>query len=274
MWGSPERQPILALHGWQDNAGSFDLLSPLIKNSSVLAIDLPGHGLSSWLPNGIPYDDATTILIIRKLKNHFGWKKVKFLGHSAGALTSFLYASFFPDETEFVIALDGLQYPPINVPQHTALYAQTTDKFLALESKTTPIPSYQEDEFVQRWIKGTNNSLDEISVRILMIRGAKRKEDGTIFFSRDPRVKLNIPTRSIYTLEYLKELAKLIKCPYFVLRSSETVSDDEFSSDVVKIMENNSRGFTLISIPGTHHLHLTNYKGVAEFVNTFLDGYV
>jgi len=35
----------LALHGWQDNAGTFDKLAPLLvaQGHSVLAIDFPGN---------------------------------------------------------------------------------------------------------------------------------------------------------------------------------------------------------------------------------------
>lgn len=52
-WGPRTEQPIIAIHGWQDNAGTWDTLIPLLPESiSVLAIDLPGHGLSSHYPKG------------------------------------------------------------------------------------------------------------------------------------------------------------------------------------------------------------------------------
>ena len=55
-WGSKTKQPVLALHGWQDNAGTWDKLSPyLLPEISILAIDLPGHGLSSHYPPGQMY---------------------------------------------------------------------------------------------------------------------------------------------------------------------------------------------------------------------------
>lgn len=53
-WGSRLKQPIIAIHGWQDNAGTFDKLAPVLRDSgfAVFAIDLPGHGLSSHMPLG------------------------------------------------------------------------------------------------------------------------------------------------------------------------------------------------------------------------------
>lgn len=51
-------EKIIALHGWQDNCGTFDELIPLITTKAVIvAVDFPGHGRSSHLPVGIPYSD-------------------------------------------------------------------------------------------------------------------------------------------------------------------------------------------------------------------------
>lgn len=70
LWGSLEKQPILAVHGWMDIAGSFDFLAPhLLENSSILVIDLSGHGRSSWLPAGIPYQDFMTESLRLVVKN-------------------------------------------------------------------------------------------------------------------------------------------------------------------------------------------------------------
>lgn len=56
LWGKEDQRPILALHGWQDNAATWDALIPQLPEScSILAIDFPGHGNSSWIPKGSQY---------------------------------------------------------------------------------------------------------------------------------------------------------------------------------------------------------------------------
>ena len=54
-WGNPQGIPVICLHGWLDNACSFDALAPLLPNDShkFIAIELPGHGFSSHFPEGL-----------------------------------------------------------------------------------------------------------------------------------------------------------------------------------------------------------------------------
>lgn len=43
VWGSKNDSPILALHGWQDNAGTFDKLIPMLSpNLYIICLDFSG----------------------------------------------------------------------------------------------------------------------------------------------------------------------------------------------------------------------------------------
>jgi len=45
QWGDPEGIPTIALHGWLDNANTFDRLAPRIPELNLVALDFAGDGL-------------------------------------------------------------------------------------------------------------------------------------------------------------------------------------------------------------------------------------
>lgn len=49
-WGPSDGYPVLATHGWLDNAASMALLAPRLCEAlpalQIVSLDLPGHGLS------------------------------------------------------------------------------------------------------------------------------------------------------------------------------------------------------------------------------------
>ena len=68
-FGSPFGKPVLAVHGWMDNAGTFDRLVPLLpKSIYFVAVDLPGHGRSSHLPAGVPYHYTVSFCILHRIR--------------------------------------------------------------------------------------------------------------------------------------------------------------------------------------------------------------
>ncbi|MEM8768285.1 MAG: alpha/beta hydrolase, partial [Pseudomonadota bacterium] len=60
-WGDPAGEPTLALHGWLDNAATFDRLAPLLPELNLVALDFAGHGLSDHRPPGVHYHSFTDI---------------------------------------------------------------------------------------------------------------------------------------------------------------------------------------------------------------------
>src|SRR5258708_26735478 len=52
-WGSPEKPPFVMLHGIGRVAHSFDHIAPrFTAKYHVIAMDMRGHGDSSWSPEG------------------------------------------------------------------------------------------------------------------------------------------------------------------------------------------------------------------------------
>ena len=90
--------PVVCLHGWQDNAGSFDALIPLLdRDIPFICVDFTGHGRSSGRPAGTTGDIATSVLDVKRIFDYFGIESGgSLMGHSMGGAVSVCFAATFP----------------------------------------------------------------------------------------------------------------------------------------------------------------------------------
>ncbi len=105
--GQPPRRTWIALHGWQDNCGTFDTLAPLFPSGHrILALDIPGHGFSSHNPAGFPYHFADGLTMVRRVAAHFGLSRFSLMGHSMGGGMSTIFAATHPEMVEKLVVFD------------------------------------------------------------------------------------------------------------------------------------------------------------------------
>jgi len=265
------------MHGWQDNAASFDNLAPLLlKNTSILAIDLPGHGLSSWLPPGFMYNEIVYFLLIKRIKNYFGWKKIKLLVHSLSAMTTYWYAANFPADLQYVIALDFYKFPSIDAITYSNLFMNAVDTFFKLE-KNSVQPNYTYDELIKKGLANIISDMDEATYKILMSRGSRQREDGKYIINRDPRLRV-IPIHTLVAQEHQEQYAKLITSPYLIIKGSTLYEEKEEDFyrpiEIMKSVNDNVHFKILSTISKTaHHFHLTHAKETAAIIKPFLEQY-
>ena len=108
VWGPADGRRILALHGWLDNAASFDRLAPLLEGARIVAVDLPGHGLSEHAPKGCSYhffDWPADVLAITKA---LGWFEFDLMGHSMGAGIASLTPALAGGSVKRLILIEGI----------------------------------------------------------------------------------------------------------------------------------------------------------------------
>ncbi|XP_013101385.1 probable serine hydrolase [Stomoxys calcitrans] len=276
-WGSRSRQPILALHGWQDNCGTFDRLCPLMPAEiSVLCIDLPGHGKSSPYPKGMQYFlfwDG--ISLIRRIIRKFGWKNITLMGHSLGGALTFMYAASFPAEVDKLINIDIAGPTVRSIERQAETIGWALDKFLDYETlPETKVPCYSYNEMVKLVLDAYDGSVDEASVKILMERGMERapqhlNKDG-YHFSRDLRLKVSL--LGMFTAEQVLTYAKRIRCKTLNIRGDPGMNfeNPQVYDEVIEILKTNAKLVIYKVVPGTHHLHLVNPERVAPIINEFL----
>ena len=106
-WGRSGSIPVIALHGWLDNAASFDRILPFMENLHVIALDLAGHGRSSHRSADSSYDTWIDIGEVMSVADQMGWDRFALLGHSRGAIISGLIAGTFPERITHAVLIDG-----------------------------------------------------------------------------------------------------------------------------------------------------------------------
>lgn len=276
-WGPRTKQPILALHGWQDNAGTFDTLAPLLpRHIPLLCIDLPGHGASSHYPPGMSYFifwDGITV--IRRIVKFFQWEKVTLLGHSLGGALSFMYASCFPAEVEKLIMID-IAGPTIrDQGKIAASVGPSIDKMLQYESLSlSKMPCYEYEEMINLVVDAYEGSVTRDSVKILMKRGmasapVELHKNG-FHFVRDLRLK--VASMGMFSVDQVLAYAQQIKCEVLNIRGEpgKEFSDTDVYSKVIEAMAKSAKRVVYEKIPGTHHLHLNTPERVRGVITDFL----
>lgn len=279
-YGLEKVRPILMLHGWQDNAGTFDTLIPLLPSHlSYLAIDLPGHGLSSRLPHGIRYTQINYILVLNIIRQHYNWDCLSLCSHSMGAGVSTLYAALYPGRCDLLIALDGIMRPyEGKVNTHIQLLQMYGDEFLQLDkmnrSGVEP-PTYTYDDILSRWSKQSKISIE--GVKYLTKRGImeSKKNPNQFYFSRDVRLKLMDFGRSSFSDEIHYKIVERITAPHLYLNANRysSYAGSEGVHRAINILKATNPKFQWFDIDGSHHCHLTEPHLVSEHISNFINKY-
>ncbi|CAG2178088.1 unnamed protein product [Oppiella nova] len=267
---------------YEDNAGTFDRLLPLLDLQSmyVLAVDLPGHGFSSHLPEGGLYTDLTWVIELKRIVDHLKWTKFSMLGHSMGANASLHFALLFPDLVERVITIDTVKPAVFPVTEHASRLAKDIDNFLALEERNQRLK--KDHEFVFTYDRAISAlKLAHSAIGTLTAEGAacllkratkiKRQPSGEsgYVFTRDYRLQ-NVINRKTDG-ESLKHYLSGIKCELLIINAkSGLFTDRELQKVFIEMYADKCPKFEYLEVDGDHYVHLTRPHDVAPHIKRFL----
>ncbi len=259
-WGPTDGPPVLALHGWLDNAASFDRLAPLLPGLRLVALDLTGHGRSQhrhpsvvhhfidWAPEVIAVADA------------LGWAGFSLIGHSMGAGISTLVAGTFPDRVDRLVLLEGAGPLAAEASKAPAqLAAALEDEARAASASARIFPSL--DAAVEARLR--DSDLERGTAQLLVERGTVEAEGG-VRFTHDPRLRSR--SRLRLTEDQVLAFLAAISCPVLALRA---LQGWPFPEDLVAARLATIRHLETAEVEGGHHVHLTHPERVAPLINTF-----
>lgn len=264
QWGDAELPAILALHGWLDNAATYDHLAPLLQGYRVIAMDFAGHGYSGHRPEGVRYHMLDNVDDVIAFADALGLEKFVLLGHSMGAGIATYTAASFPERIEKLILLEGIgsqTSAPADAPK---ILRRAVEDMKKAGAKRKPVYELKEEAIVAR--AQSIGGISEDAAAVLCSRGLQKVENGFTWRS-DPRVKMS----SIIRLTEEMVLAHLaaLTMPALLIRGEQSFfASMPFLQQRAAAIPNCQQ----VSLPGNHHLHLERETcaAVGQAINTFL----
>ncbi|XP_063178646.1 serine hydrolase-like protein 2 isoform X3 [Chroicocephalus ridibundus] len=173
-WGPSDGHPVLCLHGWLDNANTFDKLIPLLpRDCYYVAMDFSGHGLSSHRPAGSPYHFLDYVTDVRRVAAALQWRRFTLMGHSMGGAVAGMFCFLYPEMVDKLILLENLGF--LLAPEDTEAWLKSKrmviDRLLSLEAKQQTPKAHSPEAALQRLLEA-NRHLTAEGGAILLQRGA------------------------------------------------------------------------------------------------------
>jgi pimeloyl-ACP methyl ester carboxylesterase len=261
-WGAPPARPVLALHGWLDNAASFDRLAPRLDGCHVVALDSAGHGYSGSRPAGAAYNLWQEVGDILDVADQLGWQRLTLIGHSRGAAVSMLFAGAFPERIDKLVLLEG-GIPLLGRPEDApADLARAMIEIRQLSRKTGRVFASEAEAIEERANGFSKVTLDAAA---LLARRSLRRVDGGYRWHADQRLKAGSELR--LTAEQVRAFLAAITAPVLTI-----VGERSFFSkrpEYLEMLEALDRG-TLVRLTGGHHFHMEGAEGeIARLVLEF-----
>lgn len=264
-WGPESGAPVLAVHGWQDHAGSFDLLAPLLVDAlgvHLVCLDLPGHGHSDHRPPGVAYTYLDWLADVHRATLALGWDRFAFLGHSLGGSLGFAYAATWPDRVSHAASIDGFAPrldDPADGPAWLAEHVARSDRIAA----RTSVRRFPDRTAAAARLVETVRGLTRKAATILADRGTRNLDDGTgaVTWRRDDRIRCGPPLR----LDEAQITAFLsgVRCPALLLRPRGGLVLD---AEVFARIRARCATLEIAELDGGHHVHLEHPDAVAELI--------
>jgi pimeloyl-ACP methyl ester carboxylesterase len=264
LWGEAHGVPTLALHGWLDNAASFDVLAPLLPRLRLCALDLPGHGRSEHRPAGVAYHFVDYVGDVLAAADALEWPRFVLIGHSLGAGIATLIAAIAPERVTRAVLIEGLgpqASPPGDAPA-------TLRRVLADQQRVErarPATYASVDDAVAARMGGIGG-LSEPAARVLCARGLDRVASG--FAWRSDR-RLRGGSRLRLSEDHVLAFIRAMAVPTLLVRAEPGLGIDEaaFAQRVAAHPD-----LRVARLPGSHHVHMEDPAPVARLIEGFLDG--
>ncbi|MBD1559086.1 alpha/beta hydrolase [Vibrio sp. S9_S30] len=258
---------VVFVHGWMDNAESFSGVMKALNQKDptlhLVAIDLPGHGLSSdkGTDNFYPFHDYIDDL--HSVLPKFSSNKTILVGHSLGALITSCYSAAFPEKVAALVEIEG--YGPLAESPENSTKRLRTGVLSRKKYREKKPKSLSDPEDAVR-IRAIRTQVAQALIRPMTYRALEQK-DGQWYWRHDEKLKCD----SLYRMsdQQRKDILENITCPHLVILGEKGFSSLKDHHPLKRGEHDEKRPHNnekWESIPGGHHCHLEHPEKVSELI--------
>lgn len=260
---SKDAPPVLALHGWLDNAESFTPLAQHLKAYTIVAIDLPGHGHSEHRSLNAGYHFVDWVATIVGMLDALGWEKAILMGHSMGAGASVLTAATLPERIAALLLIDALAPYTVeaeDMPKRLVSHLKETKRRQGRKMRP-----YGSIEQAVRSLCKVVPLLSEAHATLIVGRNVRAVEGGFVW-----RGDARLRGTSVMTLTkaQLQAFLHRVRAPALLIRAPDGLAWDE---QVLAAQSRSVARLETVYITGGHHVHMQRAPEVFGAIDTWLN---
>jgi pimeloyl-ACP methyl ester carboxylesterase len=266
-WGQDDKPSLVLVHGGLDHARNWDWVARALREHfHVYAIDLRGHGNSSWA-HGASYTVAEHVLDLSALLDIIDDFPIHLVGHSLGGVIVLHYSGIYPDRVKKVVSLEGFGPAPSH-PVHAPASKRIRSWLEQMRSTEQRSPkSYPSLDSAVARMKEANPHLKDDVARHLTLHGTNWNADGSLVWKFDNFARPFGPYG--YSLDDAREILGQITCPTLLIRGTESWATDPESDDRLKTLRN----YKLVHVANAGHwVHHDQLEIVLDELEGFLVG--
>ncbi|MBA6329326.1 alpha/beta hydrolase [Colwellia sp. MB02u-6] len=260
-FGDEQGPLLLCLHGWLDNAASFQPLMPYLSNYHVIAIDWPGHGSSDHRGADAHYHFLDWVYDLISLFRSQQWQAIDIIGHSMGGMVASAFSAAFPEHVKSLTLIDSLGVLTSDAATTTKQLRKGLLSRLTRDNKAKKYHTSLNSAVAARMLV---SDLSTDNARLIVKRGIEQTKDGFIWRA-DIRLRSTSPYR--FTLAQAVQLVADISIPVQLLYGSKGM---EMVTKGLKCFGPLLKNLQVHELSGGHHVHMEQAEQAAKQINAFI----
>jgi len=253
--------PTIALHGWLDNANSFDALAEAMPELELVAMDFAGHGYSDPRPRDVGYWGWLDVQDVIAVADRLGWRRFVVVAHSMGAEYSTQLVGIYPERVRLQICIDGwVEATSID----TVLDRVRENLDTCLGAPEGTLRAYASLDAMAARL-GEAKRIEFPAARTLVERGHRRTDAGYVW-STEPRIRRTHTQRQ--PDDVVVALARRTRAPTLMIAAR---SGEDWFKRSLDLVRGVLPQLEEVTIDGPHHLHMSAaLPEVAREIRRFL----